>query len=102
MSGQPRKREVFANPFFVVLLAASSLFVLTVLGYLVSPYVLERKPGGKPQSQGSLAVAAWLDRHAPAALGIEFLVMLAAGILAMATDRWFSPRSRAPQAGKKR
>jgi hypothetical protein len=100
MTEQPRRREVFSNPFFVILLIASTLFVLTVLAYLVSPYVIAPRPGRPPTGEGSIALALWLDAHAPMALGVEFAVMLAMGILAMATDRWFSPRWRSRQAGR--
>jgi hypothetical protein len=94
MTANPRKREVFANPFFVVLMATSVVFVVTVLGYLISPWVLEQGPANPPPSAGSLAAAAWLDRNAPWALAVEFAIMLSTGVLAMATDTWFSPRSR--------
>jgi hypothetical protein len=99
MAEKPRSREIFANPFFVVLLLTSTLFVLTVMGYLVSPYVLAPNPARQPPGAGSLAMAAWLDRNGPQALGIEFVVMLLVGILAMVTDPWFSPRSR-PRKGE--
>jgi hypothetical protein len=94
MAAPPRKREVFANPFFVIMMGASVVFVLTVLGYLISAYVLEPKPGGPPPGPGSIAVAAWLDRNAPLALAVEFGVMLVTGVVAMVTDPWFTPRSR--------
>ena len=68
MTASPRKREVFANPFFVVLMVASVVFVLTVLAYLISPSVLEPDPAKPPPSAGSLAMAAWVDRNAPWAL----------------------------------
>ena len=78
------------NPFYVLLLAVSTLVVVTALAYLVSPSVLARAPrGGSPAAE-------WLDRHGPLALGIEFAVMLVSGILAMATDRLFS--GAAPKA----
>jgi hypothetical protein len=93
MTGQPR-REIFSNPFFVIVLGTSTLFVLTALGYLVSPYVLVPGPARRQPGKVSIALAAWLDRNGPLTLGIEFLVMLLAGILAMATDPWFSPRSK--------
>ena len=100
MAGQPR-REVFANPFFVILLGTSVLFVLTALGYLVSPYVLVPDPARRQPGAGSRALADWLDRNGPLTLGIEFVVMLLAGILAMATDPWFAPRSKSkPSPGK--
>jgi hypothetical protein len=94
MTTRPRKREVFANPFFNVMMAASVLFVLTVLAYLVSPYVLERAGARAAQTPSSVAVAEWLDRNAPMTLAVEFVVMLCSGVVAMVTDRWFSPRSR--------
>jgi hypothetical protein len=94
MTEQRQRREVFANPFFVLLMGASVLFVLTVLAYLVSPYVLAPGADRPPRGAGSLAMAEWLDRNAPMILALEFIVMLAAGILAMLTDAWFSTRSR--------
>jgi hypothetical protein len=94
MTKPPRRREIFANPFFEILLVTSTMFVLTVLGYLVSPYVLAPNPARRPPGAGSLALAAWFDRNGPLVLGMEFVVMLLAGILAMVTDPWFSPRSR--------
>jgi hypothetical protein len=93
MAGSPR-REVFSNPFFVILLGTSTLFVLTALGYLMSPYVLVPNPARRQPGAGSRALADWLDRQGPLALGIELIVMLLAGILAMATDPWFAPRSQ--------
>ena len=101
MTGQPRRREVFANPFFVILLGTSTLFVLTVLAYLVSPWVLAPNPVRQRPGAGSMALAAWLDRNGPLALGIEFVVMLLAGTIAMATDPWFSPRSKSKMGQKK-
>jgi hypothetical protein len=94
MTANSRKREVFANPFFVVLMASSVAFVLTVLAYLISPRVLEPGPDQPPASARSLAMAAWLDRNAPWVLAVEFGIMLVTGVLAMATDPWFSPRSK--------
>jgi len=94
MTASPRKREVFANPFFVVLMATSVVFVLTVLAYWISAQVLEPGPGQRPASARSLALAAWLDRNAPWVLAVELGIMLASGVLAMATDAWFSPRSK--------
>jgi hypothetical protein len=94
MTGTERRREVFANPFFVVLLGTSVLFVLTVLGYLASWSILDPGARHAPPTLGSRVIAEWLDRNAPLALGVEFIVMLLSGIIAMATDHWFSPRSR--------
>jgi hypothetical protein len=94
MAASPPKREVFANPFFVVLMAASVVFVLTVLAYLISPAVLEADPAKAPPSAGSRAFAAWVDRNAPWVLAVEFVIMLLSGVLAMVTDPWFTPRSK--------
>jgi hypothetical protein len=60
-----RGKKPFPNPFYVLLLAASTLFVLTILGYLVAP------------APGQAGAGAWLERNAPAALGAELAVMLA-------------------------
>ena len=100
MNRQPRRREILANPFFVILLGTSTLFVITVLAYLVSPYVLAPNPARPPRSQSSVALALWFDGNGPRVLGIEIVVMLLAGILAMATDPWFAPRSR-PRKGER-
>jgi len=94
MTASPRRREVFANPFFVVLMATSVVFVVTVLGYLISPSVLEPAPAEPPAGAGSRVAAAWLDRNAPWVLAVEFAIMLLTGVLAMATDPWFSPRAK--------
>jgi hypothetical protein len=89
MAGTSRKNPVFANPFYLGLLVASTLFVVTVLGYLVAPSVLNSE-GPAPRGETSRAFATWLDRHGPLILGIEFVVMLVTGVLAMVTDDWFS------------
>ncbi|MBV8556395.1 MAG: hypothetical protein JO116_12600 [Planctomycetaceae bacterium] len=92
MTDHPRK-ALFPNPFYVILLVSSTMFVMTALGYLISPAVADR-PGART---GSLALAAWLDRHGPGALAVELIVMLVSALLSMATDRWFP--SRAPHPG---
>jgi hypothetical protein len=94
MTPPRRKREIFANPFFAVLLLASVVFVFTVLAYLSSAWVLDPTPGGAPRSPRSIAVAEWLDRRAPLVLGAEIVFMLATGVLAMVLDPWFSARAK--------
>src|SRR5262249_32461105 len=87
-------KKLFPNPFYVVLLLASTLFVLTTLLYLVSATVQERAGrAGVAPKPGSLAFAGWFDRNGGLALGVEFVVMLVCGLLAMATDRWFPERA---------
>lgn len=95
MAIRPSKKR-FPNPFYVLLLLTSTAFVFTTLGYLVSPTIQRQaanRVNGRGVSPGSLAAAAWLDRNAPRALGVEFAVMLGAGVLAMATDRWFPAKA---------
>jgi hypothetical protein len=97
MTATSRKREVFANPFFVVLMIASVIFVLTVLAYLIGPSVLEPDPAKPPPTASSRAMAEWVDRNAPWLLAVEIAIMVVTGVLAMLTDRWFSPRKK-PQS----
>jgi hypothetical protein len=94
MTASQQRREVLANPFFVVLMATSVVFVITVLGYLISPSVLEPWPANPAPGAGSREAAAWLDRNAPWVLAVEIAIMLLTGVLAMATDSWFSPRAK--------
>jgi hypothetical protein len=88
MAGSSRKNPLFSNPFFAALVVVSILFVVTVLGYLAAPYALNPRP--VPQGEASRTFALWLDRHGPLILGIEFVVMLGTGVVAMLTDDWFS------------
>jgi hypothetical protein len=99
MTGNSRKSPVLANPFYLGLIVISTLFVLTTLGYLVAPNLLE--PGPAQRGETSLAFASWLDRRGPVILGIEFLGMLVTGVLAMATDGCFleEPPSRTQGGG---
>jgi len=96
MGDRPRK-PLFPNPFYVGLLVASTLFVMTALAYAVSPWV-GANPDGVPLAKrpgaASLALANWLDRRGPLALAVEFLLMLIFGLLAMATDRWFTAKPK--------
>lgn len=86
----------FPNPFFVVLLAASTLFVVTCFAYLIAPTVLDQAKGRPGPPAPSARFATWIDRNGPVVLGVEFLVMLAAGALAMGTDRFFPEKPPRP------
>ena len=88
MTDRPAKK-LFPNPFYVVLLVASTLFVVTALTWLVVPSVLDQAPLAKG---GAVEFVRKLDRNGPSALAVEFAVMLAAGLLAMAMDRRFPER----------
>lgn len=84
-----RRRKSWPNPFYVVLVLASTAFMVTTFGYLIGPYVERQSHLGTLPDAASRAVAAWFDRHGIAALASEFALMLVAGLLAMTTDRWF-------------
>lgn len=88
----PASTKARPNPFYVLLMVVSTLFVVTSMGYLVGPFV-ERQavdnPGAGP-GPGSRALAAWFERRGVVALGIEFVAMFLLALLAMATDRHFS------------
>ncbi len=84
-----RLKKLFPNPFYVVLLIASTLFVVTALAWLVVPSILDQAPRG---AGGMVGLARWVDRNSMVALGAEVAVMLAAALLAMLTDRWFPER----------
>ena len=80
------------NPFYVLLILVSTLFVMTALGYLVGPYVEQQaidRAGAGPTS-GSRALASWFDRKGVQALTIEFAAMVIFGMLAMFLDRHFT------------
>lgn len=95
MSDAARRREVFSNPFFVILLGTSVVFVLTILGYLVSPAILVPDPAKPRPGPNSVRLAEWFDRNGPMTLAVEFAIMLVSGVVAMLTDPWFSPRAKA-------
>ena len=89
-----RRPQTFTNPFYVLLVAASLAFTVTVMGYLAGLMIHQQalahpREGPGP---GSLALAHWFDRTGPTALAIELGVMLVSGCTAMATDRWFLKR----------
>ena len=94
MPKRPNK-PLFPNPFYVLLLVSSAVFLVTVLAYLIGPFVhqqhIEKRAVGP--GPGSVALADWLDRNGPWALGLEFVVMLVSGLLAMVSDRFFSSRT---------
>lgn len=90
------RKALFPNPFYVVLIVASTVFTVTVFAYLISPNILQRAGARPGAGTGSVALARWLDRSGPTALGVEFIVMFVSGVLAMATDRWFPSKSVRP------
>ena len=85
----PRRtgKRLFPNPFYVLLLVASTAFVVTILADLVA---------GMVHGQAEAGLGRWVEAHGTAALAIELAVMLAAGLLAMASDRWFPEKPARP------
>jgi hypothetical protein len=88
MSDRPRKK-LFPNPFYVLLLLSSTLFVTTTLAYLVVPGVLSEPSGPVQVSASAVSFLKWFDRNVPLALTVEVALMILFGLLAMLTDRWF-------------
>src|SRR5207237_9209772 len=84
-------RKPRPNPFYVLLMLVSTLFVITALGYLVGPYVERQAAEGRAPAPASRALAGWFERKGVVALAIEFAAMTVFAILAMATDRYFAP-----------
>ncbi len=91
MTDRPGKK-LFPNPFYVLLLVASVLFVVTVFAYLAGPTVRQQAAADAAHGGGPSGLADWLDRRGPLALGVEVSFMIVTGLLAMATDRWFPSR----------
>lgn len=89
MPNRPSKK-LFPNPFYVLLLVSSVLFVLTTLAYLVVPGILSGPVQGAPRAVSFLKA---LDRNTPLALTIEIAVMILSAALAMLTDRWFPEKT---------
>ncbi len=86
-------KKLFPNPFYVLLLIASTCFIVTVLAYLIVPTVLTQdveREAGKGGTAGALRWLEAFDRNAPMALAVQCVVMVGSGFLAMATDRWFA------------
>jgi hypothetical protein len=93
------KKPLYPNPFYVLVVLAGVAFVVTAMGWLVAPMIQEkaRNPGGGvAPGAGSLAIAAWFDAWSTTALTAELAVMIVAGGLAMAADRWFTRRNDRP------
>lgn len=86
------QKKLFPNPFYLLLLVASTLFVLTALGYLVAPSLAPAAGAGARERGVSEALASWLDRRGPWLIAIEVTAMIVTGFLSMLTDRWFPER----------
>jgi hypothetical protein len=86
-----RRKPLYPNPFYVLVVLAGVAFVVTALGWLVAPAIQEKaRAGGVAPGSASLAMAAWFDHWSVTALTVELVVMIVAGGLAMVADRWFT------------
>jgi hypothetical protein len=105
MPGRPASDP--PNPFYVVLVLAGLLFVLTACGYFVmalresSPYVL----GGPDGAEAGLArhphgLTDFLARHGVKALIAELAVLGAATLGAILTDDYWTRRRRSADRGR--
>ena len=92
-----KRKPLYPNPCYILLVLVSSAFVLTTLGWLIAPMIQQKAlhpaPGSTPPGAGSLALAAWFDRWSVTALTIELVLIVGSGILAMAIDRWFPSKT---------
>jgi hypothetical protein len=101
MTVTTRKNPVLANPFYVGLQALGVLFVVTVLGWLVAGHGIDSE-----KLSENPAFPLWLDRNGPLIIGIEFVLMLVTGVLAMLTEDWFmadrasDPKTRVKEGRK--
>lgn len=86
MTDASRKRRL-PNPFYVLVVVIGTLFVITCLAWLVLPVT-----GGEPGGAGNGVLINSFGRLAPKALAFQCVALVAAGLLAMATDRWFDAR----------
>ena len=92
MDSLPRRnpgRRGFPNPFYVALVLASTAFVVTAIAYLIGPTVAELSDPGDASASRFVET---FDRHGPTALLVEFVAMLACGLMAMGTDRFLPGR----------
>lgn len=73
------------NPFYLILLMASTAFAVTAwIGY-VGPLIAQG-PAHDPGA-GTPGLADWFNRRGNSALAVELAIMIVSGLLAMATDR---------------
>ena len=97
------RKPLYPNPFYVLLVVVSTAFVVTTLGWLMAPMIQQKAqnlaPGANPPGVGSLALAAWFDRWSVTALVVELVLIVASGILAMASDRWFPKEGQSDGEG---
>jgi hypothetical protein len=91
MSPEPR------NPFYLLLLVVSLVFVLTALAYGVVP-VLEQRAADAGQPPPPSAFRDWLREDGGKWLLVELAVMMVFGIASMVLDRLRSLKKERAEA----
>jgi hypothetical protein len=79
------------NPFYVVLLAVSVLFVVTVCGYTLLTFRTIKSAAGKqePQEHGLLT---FMDRHGVSLMLAEVALLAVTTVGAISTDQYWAKR----------
>ncbi|MBC8354784.1 MAG: hypothetical protein H8E66_22620 [Planctomycetes bacterium] len=89
MASQPKP----TNPFYIVLLIAGVLFVVTACSYFVMTIKGRDASFGGREDPSSKRFVEIVDRYGFAALMIELGVLAGATIAAMATDEYWTRRA---------
>ncbi len=91
----PEKKKEF-NPFYALLIVAGVAFCLTA--FLYSILCLRELRPEEAVNQGPLGtrLMSWLDDHGLVALLVEVAVIAILTVAAIATDEYWTKRSRAP------
>jgi hypothetical protein len=83
-------RTSIRNPFYVILIAAGTAFLLTACAYAVMMLHANR---GFPAGGRARQMLAWLNDHGGLVMGAELAVLLAAAVVAAATDAFWTRRA---------
>ena len=89
MASQPKP----TNPFYIVLLIAGVIFVVTACSYIVMTINARDMSLGGPENPSSQRFVEIVDRYGFAALMIELGVLAGATFAAIATDEYWTRRA---------
>ena len=85
----PRKKHV--NPFYIVLVVAGLVFLLTACAYGVMAVKELRSPHTlAAQVEADASFVEFMDQHGPKAMLIELAILGVATFAAISTDRYWS------------
>jgi hypothetical protein len=82
------------NPFYIVLLVAGTLFVITACAYVVMTVSARDTSLGRQEDPASQRFVAIVDQYGFAALMIELGVLAGATFAAIATDEYWQRRAK--------